>query len=157
MPTLRRDNLANQLNGKRIGNAEHKRTIWDVDAAAGDTLLDLLRPDYWSHVARNLRPKDRIEVICEDNSYFAELYVFEASSNWAKVGLLRYDVFAENAAQHGVTAQGTPEYKITHGGNVHKWRVIRTADGECITKNQPFTTQREAEEWLFEYRKALAK
>jgi hypothetical protein len=149
--------LATTLNSKRFGNSEHKRTIWDADAAVGDTLLDLMRPDYWSNIARHLKSKDRIEVVCEDNSYFAELYVFSAGTNWVKVGLLRYEVFAENAATNGLTMQGTPEYKITHGGNVHKWRVIRLADGECITKNTPFITQREAEDWLLNYRKALAK
>jgi hypothetical protein len=147
--------LATVLNSKRFGNSEHKRTIWDADAAHGDTIADLLRPDYWANIARNLKPKDRIEVICEDNSYFAELYVFEAGSNYAKVGLLRYEVFAENAAQHGFTNQGTPEYEISHGGNFHKWRVIRVSDKEVLNSQLP--TQKAAEDWLFEYRKSLAK
>jgi hypothetical protein len=149
--------LARVLEVNRFGNSEHKRTIWDVDSAAGDGLVNYMNPAYWSNIARNLRPKDRIEVTCEDNSHFCELYVFEAGMNWVKVGLLRFEEFGQNAAQHGLTNQGTPEYKITFGGNLHKWRVIRTSDGECLTKNQPLATEKAAEDWLFEYRKALAK
>lgn len=147
--------MARVLENKRFGNSEHKRTVWDADSAVGDTLVDLMNPAYWSHVARNLKAKDRIEVTCEDNSYFCELYVFEAGSNWAKVGLLRFEEFGANAAQHGMTNQGTPEYKITFGGNFHKHRVIRTADGEVMSSGH--ATQKAAEDWLFEYRKSLAK
>jgi hypothetical protein len=145
--------LAVSLNSKRFGNAEHKRTVWDADAAKGDTLADLMRPDYWSHVARNLRPKDRIEVVCEDNSYFAELYVIDAGTNWANVSLLRYEVFAENEANHGVAKD--PEYKISHGGNYHKWRVTRLSDGEVLKSQLP--TEKAAQDWLFEHRKSLAR
>lgn len=145
--------MATVLNSKRFGNSEHKRTIWDADSAAGDTLSDLMRPDYWANIARNLRPKDRIEIICEDNSYFAELYVFEASTNWAKVGLLRYEVFAENAENNGVAVD--PEYIVTHGGNYHKWRVVRVNDGEVLVSQ--LLSQKAAQDWLFEYRKSLAK
>lgn len=149
--------MARVLEVNRFGNSEHKRTIWDVDSAAGDTLADYMRPAYWSNIARNLRAKDRIEVTCEDNSHFCELYVFDAGNNWVKVGLLRFEEFGQNAAEQGLTAQGTPEYKIAFGGNLHKWRVIRTADGVCITKDMPFLTEKAAQDWLLEYRKALAK
>lgn len=147
--------MATSLNSKRFGNSEHKRTIWDADSAAGDTLADLMRPDYWANVARNLRPKDRIEIICEDNSYFAELYVFECAVNWAKVGLLRYEEFAENAAEHGLNNFGVPEYDISYGGNYHKWRVKRNSDGEVLVAQLP--TEKAAQDWIFEYRKSLAK
>jgi len=147
--------LARTLDSKRFGNSEHKRSIWDVDSAEGDTLADLMNAAYWSHVARNLRPKDRIEVTCEDNSYFCELYVFEAGNNWAKVGLLRFEEFGQNAAEHGLTNQGTPEYKISRGSNFHKFRVIRTSDGEVL--NSQHITEKSTADWLFEYRKSLAK
>lgn len=143
------------LDSRRFGNAEHMRTVWHVDSAQADTIADLMTPSYWAHVARHLRAKDRIEVACEDNSYFAELYVFWADTNSVKVGLLRFENFAENAAREGISAEGFQEYTISHGGNFHKWRVVRAIDSVALVSG--LVSEKDAQDWLLNYRKALAK
>lgn len=143
------------LANARFQNAEHARNVWQAISVHGETLADIMNPAYWAHVARFLKPCDRIEIVAEDNSFFAELYVFTATNNAALTGLLRYEVFAENAAGAGITLMGQREYEVSFGGNFHKWRVKRLSDGEPLVSQLP--SQKAAEDWLFEYRKSLTK
>jgi hypothetical protein len=139
----------------RFKNAEHARTVWQAMSEHGEKLEDIMRPEYWANVARNLKPGDRIEVIAEDNAFFAEFHVFGVAPFGAKIGLLRYEVFAENAAEQGMTDLGIPEYEVKWGFNYHKWMVKRVSDGQTMVAK--LASKKEAEDWLLEYRKSLAR
>lgn len=143
------------LKTSNFKNAEYARTVWHVESEHGETIDQIMRPEYWAHVAAQLSPGDRIEVIAQDNKFFAEFHVFARLVGGAKVGLLRYEVFADNAFEVGMTDLGVPDYKVVWKYNKYKWCVQRVSDGELISKFH--VDEKAAHDWLIDYRKTLAR
>lgn len=102
-----------------IDEAAYARTVWIVKPEATATVEDLLEPGYWAHVARQIRAGDRVEAVPDDRSYYAEFFVLAASSNWAKLVLLREETLIKDS---GKSVDG--EFAIGFAGP-HKWRVTR--------------------------------
>jgi hypothetical protein len=138
------------LHPSRFQLAEHRRQIWHIVPEHGTALAELLTPAYWSHVSRQMRPSDRIEVNAEDGSFFAELVVIDAGLQFAKVALLR------EAKLEGVEASQTslPGHKVEWSGPHTKFRVVRESDRKVLKDG--FTTRADAGTWLSNHAKALA-
>ena len=79
-----------QLPLAHFKQADNLRNIWCVQAARTVTQEQFLDETYWAHVARMLRAGDRIEIMPEDNTYFAELMVLATGRLYAQVELMRY-------------------------------------------------------------------
>jgi hypothetical protein len=109
-----------------IEESTYARTIYQVKPEITVTVEDLLQPDYWAHVAKQLRAGDRIEAIPDDRHYFAEFFVLAASTNWAKLVLLREVVLIKD---HEKTV--TDGFSVGFAGP-HKWRV--TQGSEVLSK-----------------------
>lgn len=69
--------------------AAYRTNRWSVTLPVEVPFDRVFDTDYWSHVARNIRIGDIIEVHAEDTTFFAELYVVAAHRLAAKVVLLR--------------------------------------------------------------------
>ena len=133
----------------RLKQAEYTRNVFSVVPEFGTKLEDMLKPEYWAHTGAKLHPTDRIEVIAEDNTWFAELFVVSCARNWAKVTTLRFVELAES------TPDETPaiEYKINWGGQNVKHRVVRLSDNATIKDG--FASAAEAKKWLADYESNL--
>jgi hypothetical protein len=138
--------LAPKLTPDRFKAAEFVRVVYAVTPAVNTDLDHILKPEYWSHVAANLSPLSRIEVVAEDNSWFAELIVLSSGLNWAKVRLLRYiplvDGFPEEKKQED-------DFEILYAGVKARFRVIRKSDRTTVKEG--FPSQQEALKWVREY------
>src|SRR5690349_16586133 len=84
------------LKEARFKRAENERTIWTATVEAGIPFEDVLKPEFWAHIASKMyNPPhrtgwgDRIEVYPDDMTYYAELFVHDAGPNWAKVSVLQ--------------------------------------------------------------------
>ena len=102
-----------------IDESTYARTIWCVKPEISVTVKDMLSPDYWAHVARSMRAGDRVEAIPDDRHYFAEFFVLAASTNWAKLILLREIPLIKDNEE--VQTDG---FAVKFAG-AHKWRVTR--------------------------------
>lgn len=130
--------------------ADQARNIHVVTPEAGTPIEVVLSPDYWSTVAMNMTPWDRIEVRAEDGAYYAELLVLSCDRNWAKVKLL---------SKHSLTAEDTipdpgvqTHHQIKWRGPHHKWSVVRNSDNAVLKDKME---KGEANTWLMEYLKAM--
>jgi hypothetical protein len=139
------------LHPSRRMLAEQRRQIHSVVPEFGTTIAEMLNPGYWAHVARDLRPGDRIEVDAEDGSYFAELMVRDAGAQYAKVALLREVKL--DAIEPSATVS-LPGHNVEWSGPHTKWRVLRTADRKVLKDG--FTTKADGYNWLASYSKAVA-
>jgi len=119
------------------------RNVWQVKPDISCKIEDLLDPNYWAHVARSFRAGDRIEAVPEDRHYFAEFFVIGASSNWAKIVLLRHQVLIKD--NESLSKDG---YIVKWAGS-HKWRVEK--DGEILSKGHD--DQKSAAAWLANHTK----
>lgn len=140
------DTKAEKRAVKRPTNIEessYARIVWQVKPENAATVEDLLKPDYWAHVANRFRAGHRIEAIPDDRHYFAEFIVLGASTNWAKLVLLRKIVLIkdnEKSTIEGYTIGWTKQ---------EKWRV--TQGSEILTKNHD--DKKAATAWLTEHMK----
>jgi len=139
-----------QLTNGRFQLAEYVRNDFVATPEAGTSHEDLLKPEYWAHVAADLRPGCIIQAIPEDNTYFAEYFVIACARNWAKVSLLRFVELAEAKAD---IPEEKGAFEVNFGGPVQKWRFIRVADKQVIKSG--FATKAEALKEMADYENAL--
>ena len=126
---------------------------YTLTAEAGDTIDDILKPEYWAIVGRELRPWAEITVRSDDETFYAKLLVRSCGPTWAKVHLLSYadlqprDVIAEVIAPPAA-------YSVKWSGPHTKWRVLRVSDNVVVSEKHE--DQVAAGKWITEHLKALA-
>ena len=130
-----------------IKQADYTRLVWSITPEPNVTIEDILKPEFWANVSRNLRSGHRVEIIPQDNSYFAEVFVMAASTNWAKVILLRkVDLIEKNE-----TNVETSGCIVKWAGPHDKWRITRGT--EVISKGHEDESLAYA--WLTEHLKTI--
>jgi hypothetical protein len=134
----------------RLAEGDHIRHVW-VISVAPDVTLDVVRqPEFWSHVAANLSPCDRIEVMPEDMSWFAELMVLEADRVWAKTAVMRFVELA--GADVDVTGSG---FKVEYKGPEKKHCVIRESDKQILQEG--IAKKADAQAWIVTHLKTVGR
>lgn len=123
--------------------AEFSRRVWCAAPERGLGVDDLLQPSYWAHVAKTVRPGDRIEAVAHDGSWFAEFYVISAGANEVRVVSLRVA---------SLTAQSvTVEYEVKFRGRA-KWSVLRMTDKAVMVDG--LDDEKAANDWLAQHQAA---
>lgn len=73
------------LKESRFETAQAARNLWCVTTEPGTTKEQIMQPDFWAHVARQMQPFDKIEVRCDDSSYYGEFIVLDVGRNEARI------------------------------------------------------------------------
>lgn len=135
----------------RFKGIEYMREHYLCTAHENTRPEDLLKPEYWAHVATLMRPRSRIEAWANDGTWVAEYVVLEAGRNWARLFMLgSHFLSTRDVALTQVEALSP--FEITHRGPHSKWSVIRKSDREVMTEGHE--TQDGAEAWVRERLKA---
>lgn len=121
--------------------ADYVRRIWCASPEKGVTADDMQAPAFWAHVAKKLRPGDRIEALDAEGKWFAEFFVRGASATGAIIVPMRV-VFLDGAAPPVGSAD---EFEVKYRGNA-KWSVVRLADKAVMTDG--LDTREQADDWL---------
>lgn len=121
--------MSKNLLQNRIRPAEYDRLVWSVTPEPSVSFDEILKPEYWTHVAKQLLPGARIEVVPADKSYFAELFVRSSTDTSVHVSVLRHVKFDDVAAKPAEN-NGDP-YEIKHRGGAG-WSVIRKSDKTVV-------------------------
>lgn len=131
----KRDDSAKRLHATRFNGMEFATQEWRAMAPAGDTISDMLVPEYWCLVSAKMKPLCTVQVVWEDASKFAEFIVLSNGPNWAKVALLR----EVSLRADGADAPASPDenYEAKFVNHHFGWCVIRKSDGESIKTNLP--------------------
>jgi hypothetical protein len=136
---------------RNFHNADYVRQSFRVTPPAGTTLEEMLAPDYWAHVARRMTPYDVIEVVPEDGSFYARLFVLNSDTLWAKVAVLEHVKFGEAASKPAAI----DAFEVKFGGPNAKWRVHNKADNSLVS-NDSFQSRQDAEKWIEQHAKVMA-
>ena len=139
-----------QLNPNRMKRAETLRTLYAVNAEHGTDREDLLKPDYWCHIAAKLTPLDRLEVRADDGTWWAEYLVISCDRTWAKVKELRWLELSNVAADDSDLSE--LEYKWR--GPQAKHSVVRKSDQSVMAEK--LNTKDEALVWIANYNRNQA-
>lgn len=139
-----------RLLGTRLQGEEFSRQAWVANVSAGTPYKDVLRPDFWTHVAAKLKKWSKVTVIPEDGAYYAELLVVMTSKTDVVVKQL---LFMQLEATQEVVVD-SKDYRIDFGGPAVKWRVTRKNDRKVVKDG--FENTELAKAWLRDYEKAVA-
>ena len=138
-----------KLAPARITLAEQKRNVWVIVPELGVPYEAIVNdPAFLSHVASYLRPFDRIEVLPEDGSYFAELIVRSAGRQHAKLSELR------KVDLEAIAVDTDSRFRVAFQGAHKKHVVVRTRDNTPLQGG--FDTAESAYAWLLANVKSLA-
>lgn len=136
---------ARSIMPSRMRLAQYDRRDWVVNAEIGTSLDEVLRPEYWAHMAGTMSPYDHIEVRVDDEQWLAHLLVRRVERSAVVVHVLHFyeldpkQVASASAAQHRI------EFK----GPQRKHSVIRTSDNAVI--RDEFASKEAARQWLTDY------
>ena len=108
----------------------------------GATLDDVLAPDYLVHVAERLKAGDKLEIMPDCMTWYAEALVVDATRLSARIALLVGPIVIDAGEQ--VLADDAFEARwITPAV---RFGVRRKADGAYVVKN--LATKADAERWI---------
>ena len=128
--------------------AEHDRREFVAFAAHGVTIDDVTEPGYWAHVAEKFQPfRTYIDVVAEDGSWYAKLFVIASERNWAKV-----DVVYHKSVGKKEVAKPESNYDVNFAP-AQKWRVVRKSDKEVMAKD--IDSKDDAYKWLKDYEERI--
>jgi len=116
---------ASKLTKSRFKLAEYEHNNWVATVESGASLEEVLKPEYWAHIAREMRPFDHVEARAEDGAWWAHLLVTSCDTMWAKCHVLLH-VELEDSMMEG--SEPDDGLKV-EWGNLHtKYRIIRKSD-----------------------------
>ena len=145
------DITAHRLTGGQWQQVEYARNIWRALPEEGVTIKDIVKPEFWAIVSTDLKRTDKIEVLPEDGSWYAELLVRDVGNGWAKVGILNHIEFHSVAVQSAMEDMFKDHEIKWKGPNVNKFCIVRKTDGEIIRRG--YENQAEAIAALAEHLK----
>ena len=139
-----------QLPVSNLRSAEYCRNVWTAIVSSDTSIEQMLKPSFWGHVAQQFRVGDHVEVVSEDQSFYAEFYVRFARRLEASVSLLRKVDLRE--VRSTVDNDLTSSYSVKFRGSRAKFSVLQ---GDKIVRDN-FETEELAQAWLNGHLKSLA-
>lgn len=151
----------NVMYPARFHISDYIRTHFVAVAEQGTTRDELKSPEFWKNIAPKVKVWDKIDVLSDDGTFYAEYLVMSCGRAWVKVREMLYinlttsDVSATQAeAQDGVVQADSKEgHVVAWKGPINKWSIIRNSDKEYIKKG--FDSEADATTALNEYLKAV--
>jgi hypothetical protein len=128
----------------RLKPAEFTRVEFVLITHATNEPQDILKAEFWAHVADKLKPRARIEVWADNGTWWAELLVLEVGRGYARVHQLRFEELEAIDSKSRTFEQGG--YRIMHRGEHAKWSVVRLSDKEVVSEGH--SSQGQAVDWL---------
>jgi len=155
MNAVEKKTEARKLIIPRFKDAAYERNVWQASIENGVAFDEVVKPEFWAHVAARLKPNDHIEVVAENGEYFGELLVIESGRLWAKVAVLRFVELSAAEVPAALLASAASGYKVEYKGPTLKHVVIRLSDNEIV--HEGIARKADAELWVNEHLKTLAR
>lgn len=135
----------------RHEQAESVRRLHWYTAPAGTTIDDLMRLEYWERIARRFSPLDRIEIVDDDRTFFAELIVLDTLGGLHLMPLRGVDL--QNTGPRDAIPRNKTGVQAVYRGTFLKWVAVR---GDVVLRDR-FETEASALQWIAGHAKAAAK
>lgn len=131
-----------QLAPPRLKLAEFVRSPFRAEPPAGTPIEAVLEPEYLGHVAERLRPGDKLEILPECMSYYAEALVVDATKLSARIQLTLGPIPLDAGEQ--VLASDIFESRWI--SPAVRFGVVRKSDGALMAKHLP--SKADADRWI---------
>ena len=117
---------------------EAAHNTWHDDAEPGVVYDDILKPEYWAHIARGVKVGDHIQVKAMDGTFFAWLMIEAVTGTGVFVSelLFRKEVGVVEQAVEG-------DFYVQWVRGDDRWRIVRASDKEVVDRGYPNKTTAE--------------
>lgn len=109
-----------------IKPSEYVRTAYAIEVKHGQSFDDFKNPEAWAHISSELKIRDKVELLPEDGSFYAEGIVTGLTKTSVKVYFYLYTELSASQSKN----KESP-YEIGFAGK-HKWRIVRKSDEAII-------------------------
>jgi len=140
-----------QLQSNRTREAGHWQNWHTVNAQPGTTRENILKEDYWAHVAGKYSRGDILFVRDDQGAWVAQYLVLDCARTWVKVFEMQW--WDLKVAQISEGVKDGLEYHWF--GNQDQCGVIRTSDGAAMVKG--LRSKEAALEWIVNHNKVNIK
>ena len=141
---------ARVLSPNRMKELSYQNTMYSVVVEQGTAPKDLESPDFWAHVAALFRPYDELNVVPDDETWFAKAVVVQCGRNHAMVKVWHVIDLSQGGS---APLAAFEKYEIKWRGPKLKWSVVRKKDGAILLEEQ---TKDSAVVWLRNYEQTTA-
>lgn len=142
-----------------LKQTEFANTSFSVLLKAGETLEQVLVPEYWAHVAAALHLGDEVIVTADDYSWRATLVVTSVEKTSAKVAVYQFrDLapgklpFVDVGLGEADAEEGSASYLRRWNAKLQVHEIVRLSDNEIVAS---LKDKAEAEAKLAELSKSL--
>lgn len=142
---------------ENLAPLDYASTRYDARIPVGVSKDDILRPEFWAHHAKDLRPFDEIRARAVDGSWVSYLMVLDCSRTWARVmqmshfNLTTSDVSLTQSSENEVAAM-VAAHEVRYRGAA-KFSVIRKSDEALIKEG--IASKIEAQAWLEDHARKM--
>lgn len=129
--------MRDAVNESRLRPVEYVQTRYRIVAEQGTPIETVLKPTYYAHVARLLKPGDELLIIAEDNAWRLEAVVIDTGPLAAIVRELHRWVWAEEdveADPKAIVGTNQPAYRRIWKGPHDMHCIERVEDGVIVQK-----------------------
>ncbi|NWG25366.1 MAG: hypothetical protein HXY30_13310 [Pseudorhodoplanes sp.] len=129
---------------------------WCAIAPEEASFDDVLKPDFWMHVAGALKTQAAVaahqfvDVVHKGHRFIGRVYVLGVTPQ----GALVEEVYRREVAANAREADEPAALDLQNRGGAKKWTIVRKADGEVIKDG--FATRHAARAWLKDQKQSLA-
>ena len=128
-----------------------KFQVWEAVPKEGTPLDNILRPEFWANVSARIKPGSTIIVYPGDGAWYAELVVWDAGQNWARVSHKHAPlVRPQFVAAPGVLDQFEIRYHPSKA-----WQVVERASNRVLKDN--FPNAEDGRRWILDQQKVLRR
>jgi hypothetical protein len=138
----------------RLKPTGYVHNTFDITVDADVLFEEILNPDYWLHVAAQFKPFDKIEVLCENGTWKADLIVLGCDARWAKVFPLNHWDLTQAIKDMPKTAE---EDYYVKWHPVNKYTIYKRGQEGLPPVKTNFDSQIDAWVWLDGFIKSLNK
>jgi hypothetical protein len=140
-----------QLQSNRTREFGHWQNWHTVNAQVGTTRENILKEDYWAHVAQKYSKGDMLFVRADDNAWVAQYYITDCARTWVKVFELNWWDLKTVEMPLGLRE----DFVYHWFGNQDQCGVVRKSDGAAMIKG--LKSKEQALEWIVNHNKTNIK
>ena len=138
--------MRDKARQSRLSLIHHVRNQYRLVAEEGCSMDTVLAPEYYAHIAAQLRREDEITIKAEDGSWRMDVEVMDTGPQWVRVAVLNRVIYGEvQSEDDSEKPQVVAPYIRVWKGIHDRHCILRTSDNVIVKKGIPDKAQAEKE------------
>ena len=132
-----------RLHANDLAPTDHVQQFLTAQPSEGTNREDVLKPEFWTHVARGIKSGTELRVIPKGGAWYGRYLVTFADQAQVRLKELEY-VLLDETPPDVVNSDG--KFEVKWAGPVALWRIIRKEDKHLM--REKMASRQEAYNWM---------